>query len=131
LEDVGVTAKRIVEVVVTVGVPMGTDVAAVTETVASWSAPLDAAVGWRVVTVEAIEPCDLGEGRGEGAATTERVSMTSAWTCIWCSDDVPEFRDVCDACIELVENQWEEARRGVQRSEEELRAELMARRNRG
>jgi hypothetical protein len=47
-----------VEVVVTVRVPDGTDVAEVTETVASWSAPLDASVGWRVVTVEGIESCD-------------------------------------------------------------------------
>jgi hypothetical protein len=124
-------AMTMVEVVVTVRVPEGTDVAAVTETVASWSAPLDAGVGWRVVTVEAVEPCDLAEGRGEAAATTERVSMTSAWTCIWCRADVPEGRDVCDACIEVVENQWEEERRGVQRSEDELWAELMARRNRG
>ncbi len=45
----------VVEVVVTVRVPEGTDVAAVTETVASWSAPLDAGVGWRVVSVEGIE----------------------------------------------------------------------------
>jgi hypothetical protein len=124
-------AMRIVEVVVTVRVPADTDVVAVAETVASWSAPLDAGVGWRVMTVEAIEPCDRRERRGEGAVTAEAVQMTSAWTCIWCSDDVPEFRDVCDACIELVENQWEEERQGVQRSEDELWAELMARRNRG
>ncbi len=58
-----------VEVVVTVRVPEGTDVAAVAETVASWSAPLDAGVGWRVVAVEGIEP--LGEEE-------EVVVMTSA-----------------------------------------------------
>jgi hypothetical protein len=45
----------LVEVLVTVRVPEGTDVAAVTETVASWSAPLDAGVGWRVLSVEGIE----------------------------------------------------------------------------
>jgi hypothetical protein len=49
----------LVEVLVTVRVPEGTDVAAVTETVAIWSAPLDAGVGWRVVSVERIEE---GEG---------------------------------------------------------------------
>jgi hypothetical protein len=52
------TAMRTVEVVVTVRVPADTDVAAVAETVASWSAPLDAGVGWRVVAVEGIERCD-------------------------------------------------------------------------
>jgi hypothetical protein len=50
---------RTVEVVVTVRVPEALDVAEVTETVARWSAPLDAGVGWRVVTVEGIEE---GEG---------------------------------------------------------------------
>ena len=50
------TGMTTVEVVITVRVPDGTDVAEVTETVASWSAPLDAAVGWRVVAVEGIEP---------------------------------------------------------------------------
>jgi hypothetical protein len=53
------TVMRTVEVVVTVRVPEDTDVAAVTETVASWSAPLDAGVGWRVVSIEGIE-----EGQG-------------------------------------------------------------------
>lgn len=124
-------AMRVVEVVVTVRVPEGTDVAAVTETVASWSAPLDAGVGWRVVTVEAIEPCGRRGGRGEVAATAEAATMTSAWTCVWCSEDVPEGRDVCDACLGMFERQMEEERQGVQRSEDELRAELMARRNRG
>jgi hypothetical protein len=124
-------AMRMVEVVVTMRVPEGTDVAAVTETVASWSAPLDAGVGWRVMTVEAIEPCDRRERRGEGAVTAEAVQMTSAWTCIWCSDDVPEFRDMRDACLEVMEGQMEEERQGVERSEDELWAELMARRNRG
>jgi hypothetical protein len=49
---------RAVEVVVTVRVPEDIDVATVAERVASWSAPLDAGVGWRVVTVEGIEPSD-------------------------------------------------------------------------
>jgi hypothetical protein len=124
-------AMRIVEVVVTMRVPENTDVAAVTETVASWSAPLDAGVGWRVVTVEAIEPCDRRGGQGEVEATAETVPMTSAWTCLWCSDGVPEGRDVCDACLEVMKGQREEERQGVERSEDELWAELMARRNRG
>jgi hypothetical protein len=49
------TVMRTVEVVVTVRVPEETDVAAVAETVADWSAPLDAGVGWRVVSVEGVE----------------------------------------------------------------------------
>jgi hypothetical protein len=53
------TVMRTVEVVVTVRVPEDTDVVAVAETVASWSAPLDAGVGWRVLSVEGIEE---GEG---------------------------------------------------------------------
>ena len=60
------TAVRTVEIVVTVRVPAETDVAAVTERVASWSAPLDAGVGWRVVAVEGVEPCDPGVGDGDG-----------------------------------------------------------------
>jgi hypothetical protein len=55
-----------VEVVVTVRVPEGTNLAEVTKTVASWSAPLDAGVGWRVVSIEGIEP-----GGDVGAAVTE------------------------------------------------------------
>jgi hypothetical protein len=53
------TLMRTVEVVVTVRVPEDTDVVAVAERVARWSAPLDAGVGWRVVSVEGIEE---GEG---------------------------------------------------------------------
>ena len=49
------TLMRTVEVVVTVRVPEDTDLVAVAETVASWSAPLDAGVGWRVLSVERIE----------------------------------------------------------------------------
>ena len=45
-----------VEVVITVQVPEGTRVDEVAETVASWSAPLDAGVGWRVLTIEGVEP---------------------------------------------------------------------------
>jgi hypothetical protein len=59
LEDTGMTVMRTVEVVVTVRVPEDTDVAAVAGTVAGWSAPLDAGVGWRVLSVEGIEE---GEG---------------------------------------------------------------------
>ena len=46
----------IVEVVIAVRVPDGTRIDEVAETVASWSAPLDAGVGWRVLAVEGIEP---------------------------------------------------------------------------
>ncbi len=99
-----------VEVVVTVRVPEGTDVAAVTETVASWSAPLDAGVGWRVVAVETIEPSrdvELGE-------VEEETGMTEPLEpCSWCERELTAT-GLCERCVELMQREIEAAGRGDQ-----------------
>jgi hypothetical protein len=89
-----------VEVVVTVRVPDGTDVAAVTETVASWSAPLDAGVGWRVLAVEGIEPC----GGDELGAVEEATRMTEplGHLCAWCDTELT-CTSLCESCRELMQ----------------------------
>jgi hypothetical protein len=92
-------AMRVVEVVVTVRVPVGTDVAAVTETVASWSAPLDAGVGWRVLAVEGVEPCG-GVEPGE----VEEARGMSDWPegpCAWCETELTRTT-VCETCLNLL-----------------------------
>ena len=90
----------VVEVLVTVRVPEGTDMAAVTETVASWSAPLDAGVGWRVLAVEGIEPC----GGDELCAVEEATQMTE-WPeqfCAWCETELTRT-SLCESCRELMQ----------------------------
>jgi hypothetical protein len=89
-----------VEVVVSVRVPEGTDVAAVTETVASWSAPLDAGVGWRVLAVDGIEPW-AGDELG---AVEEATGMTEPLEglCAWC-DTEPTRTSLCESCAELMQ----------------------------
>jgi len=56
----GGAVVTIVEVVITVRVPEGTRVDDVADRVATWSAPLDAGVGWRVLAVEGVEPDEEG-----------------------------------------------------------------------
>ncbi len=96
-----------VEVVVTVRVPEGTDVAAVTDTVASWSAPLDAGVGWRVVAVEAIEPSRDGEVEEE-TGMTEPLEL-----CSWCERELTAT-GLCERCVELMLRETDAAGRGDQ-----------------
>jgi hypothetical protein len=94
------SGMRVVEVVVTVRVPVGTDVAAVTETVASWSAPLDAGVGWRVLAVEGVEPC----GGDELGAVEEATGMTEPLEelCAWCETELTRT-SLCGSCRELMQ----------------------------
>lgn len=115
------TAMRVVEVVVTVHVPDGTDVAAVTETVASWSAPLDAGVGWRVLAVEGIEPC----GGDELGAVEEATRMTERpeELCAWCETE-PTCTSLCESCGELMQRQTDAAGRGDQEAAETAWREL-------
>ena len=110
-----------VEVVVTVRVPEGTDVAEVTETVASWSAPLDAGVGWRVLAVEGIEPCSLAE-LGE---VEEATGMTEplGHLCAWC-DTEPTSTSLCESCAELMQRQTDAAGCGDREGAETAWGEL-------
>jgi hypothetical protein len=125
-----------VEVVVTVRVPEGTDVAAVTETVASWSAPLDAGVGWRVLAVEGIEPCSVAEP-GE---VEEATGMTEPLgdLCAWCETE-PTCTSLCESCRELMQGHTDAAGCGDREAadtawgelEERSAAPRRARRKRG
>ena len=104
-------AVRVVEVVVTVRVPEGADVASVTETVASWSAPLDAGVGWRVLGVEGIEPCggpELGEVE-EATGMTEPLGDL----CSWCEREMTST-SLCERCFELMKRHADAAGCGDQ-----------------
>jgi hypothetical protein len=110
-----------VEVVVTVHVPEGTDVAAVTETVASWSAPLDAGVGWRVLAVEGIEPC----GGDQLGAVEEATRMTEplGQLCAWCGTE-PTRTSLCESCRELMQGHTDAAGCGDREAAETAWREL-------
>jgi hypothetical protein len=112
---------RAVEVVVTVRVPANIDVAAVTETVASWSAPLDAGVGWRVVAIEGIEP----GGGGELGELEEATGMTE-WperVCAWCDTEVTRT-SLCESCRELMQRYEDAANRADREAMETLWREI-------
>jgi hypothetical protein len=114
-------AMTMVEVVVTVRVPEGTDVAAVTETVASWSAPLDAGVGWRVLAVEGIEPCG-GDERG----AVEEATVMTEWPehlCAWCDTELTRT-SLCESCRELMQRDIDATERGDREAAETASREL-------